>query len=611
MDLDGDGVARGADCDDRDPDVTAGTWYRDEDGDGYGVDDASPAACRPATDAYATQAGDCDDGAAGTHPNATETCDGLDEDCDGAADDGLAFTTWYEDEDGDGYGVAASEAACSQPLGFAASAGDCDDDQPGVNPSAVEVFEDGLDNDCDGVGASLPASMTFDDAAARLDGSSPERVRGSQLAGGGDLLGSGGEALVVGAQDDDGGLIYVYSGDDLEGRPSSPSAFATITAENPGDSLGATWGQAGDVRINEDSSPDLLAGAQGWTGDSFEPVMGCQESAPGSVYVFYGPLDPGVRSATGANRAVDGPPGGGNFGRSWASGGSVDGDTTNDLVVGASNEANDRVCKAGTAYVFKLPLGVHQNSVTDAWVQIRGTADSDSAGERVGLGDLDGDGLSEVVVAAPGARGFIGEVGIFGGADVPGEGAAYTMSEAAVLLVGSQDSSVTSASSFGQGVDAGADLDGDGLNDLVTSAPVRPGGGRVYIVHGAAVLPATLDDPSVSTLTGITNADAFGYSVMLPGDVTDDGLGDLLVGAPYDDAEGAPVYLFAGPITAAVSGPLDALSVIRPPEDPEDSEVLLAGRMDLNEDGVSDFGVAVPYANDGAGAVAIWFGGGF
>ena len=97
---------------------------------------------------------DCDDGNAQVNPGAQETCNGYDDDCDGLIDDDDAGTTgvhtWYQDDDGDGFGDAADTVAlCDAPSGFVAQGGDCDDAAAAINPDATEVC-DGIDNDCDG-----------------------------------------------------------------------------------------------------------------------------------------------------------------------------------------------------------------------------------------------------------------------------------------------------------------------------------------------------------------------------------------------------------------------------------------------------------------------------
>ena len=106
VDQDGDGSARGEDCDDRDP---------------------------------------------AAYPGAPEVCDGVDNDCDGWIDDeddglvdGLPF---YADADGDGYGTVPLTACTA--AGHALIDGDCDDDDALINPGAEDSC-DGVDRDCDG-----------------------------------------------------------------------------------------------------------------------------------------------------------------------------------------------------------------------------------------------------------------------------------------------------------------------------------------------------------------------------------------------------------------------------------------------------------------------------
>ncbi len=94
---------------------------------------------------------DCDDSDATVNPMADEVCDGLDNDCDGEVDeDATDATTWYADEDGDGYGDSEqTEIACEQPEDAVAEGGDCDDEDDAINPGAEEIC-DGVDNNCDG-----------------------------------------------------------------------------------------------------------------------------------------------------------------------------------------------------------------------------------------------------------------------------------------------------------------------------------------------------------------------------------------------------------------------------------------------------------------------------
>ena len=83
-----------------------------------------------------------------------ETCNAIDDDCDGEVDEGV-LTTFYVDRDGDGFGSSAAGAetrmACSQPAGFSAVATDCDDVGASINPNGSELCDAAeVDENCDG-----------------------------------------------------------------------------------------------------------------------------------------------------------------------------------------------------------------------------------------------------------------------------------------------------------------------------------------------------------------------------------------------------------------------------------------------------------------------------
>ncbi len=153
IDQDCDGEPDDADA------VDAPTWYHDVDGDGYGSDDIEVRQCWASGD-LVSDGSDCNDANDEVNPGEVELCDGLDNDCDGTfdEDDAEDAYTWYLDADGDDFGDESSTTtACSEPVGYAADVGDCDDSDGEVNPDAVQLCGDGIDNDCRGADTTCPA----------------------------------------------------------------------------------------------------------------------------------------------------------------------------------------------------------------------------------------------------------------------------------------------------------------------------------------------------------------------------------------------------------------------------------------------------------------------
>lgn len=132
--------------------VTPGTptdWYIDADLDSYGSSSATPVSCGLQPDGYVADNTDCNDADPLIHPNEPESCNGIDDDCDGTADDGISFTNYYTDNDNDGYGTGAALSLCADPgSGYSQLNGDCDDDDIQVNPGESEICND-IDDNCD------------------------------------------------------------------------------------------------------------------------------------------------------------------------------------------------------------------------------------------------------------------------------------------------------------------------------------------------------------------------------------------------------------------------------------------------------------------------------
>jgi len=248
------------DCDDQidddDPDVedaTAVVWYADTDGDGFGEAIAASGVCSPPPGGTRND-GDCDDAQASVYPGAPELCDGRDNDCDGALDEGVTQAPrFYFDGDGDGSGDPGTFVnACSPPTpSWVPNGSDCDDRDGANGPLLPELCEDGQDNDCDGL-------VDDDDPDAEL-------VDGTlfYVDGDGDGFGTG------------LGLSFCSNPD--------PSQYTTVPGDcddtNPDDTVMGTWfedrdldGHAGTLAVVFGCQPDV--------GQWYPLADDCLDSAP-------------------------------------------------------------------------------------------------------------------------------------------------------------------------------------------------------------------------------------------------------------------------------------------------------------------------------------------
>lgn len=127
------------------------TWYVDADLDTFG--DALGTGiqqCEKPDGNYVKNNEDCNDSEITINPDATEICDGLDNNCDEVIDEGLT-TTYYPDADGDTYGATATPVqACSAPADHVEDGTDCDDTNSAINKGVEEVCANGTDDNCDG-----------------------------------------------------------------------------------------------------------------------------------------------------------------------------------------------------------------------------------------------------------------------------------------------------------------------------------------------------------------------------------------------------------------------------------------------------------------------------
>ena len=611
-DSDLDGYGENEDCDDADPAVNPGasevcdgvdnncdgqvdgfdavdaqTRYTDADGDGFGDDTTATPTCG---DEGVAIGGDCDDSRVEAAPDQPELCEtGADEDCDGLVDED---TWWYPDEDGDGYGVAEG-ASCSAeaPANTSDASDDCDDDDPTIHPSATEICDDGIDQDCDGCTTECPIEFetrSWTDATSTLVGEA--EGTGFSLSGVGDINGDGALDACIGSPFDsevgiDSGKIYLVFGAIRGELP-----LAEMEVQISGHEHSYARACSGMTDTNDDGANEVVVGAYndggasqgeayvflsplvaGLTADDADSAVVADDgghllgfsvgsspsllgtgfpafaiTAPGvetggAVYLFAGP-PAGRVPAVSADLTLLGPEGY-TAGMDMQTGTDLNGDGYDDILVGSPNA--QVTAAPGYAFIVHGPIETSQDLV-DADQIATGPFAKDYFGMGVMiLDDVSGDGLPDWAVMA-----------MMDQDDGPNFGAVYLYSDRDTALLASTDATATflGTSDVPMVADvASADLDGDGNADLVLGAALADNGGlvdagRVLIYSGP--IEGTYGPACASTwLDGETADEYAGIALANLGDLTGDGLDDLGIGVPgahlTDDTTGG-VYLFAG-----------------------------------------------------------------
>ncbi|NOY93977.1 MAG: hypothetical protein GXP55_22570, partial [Deltaproteobacteria bacterium] len=128
------------DCDGQTDEGLRVTYYRDADGDGFGWPATHVQSCPGVPPSgYVRNMGDCDDTCRTCFTGAPESCDGLDNNCNGVIDEG-ATLSYYRDLDGDGHGAGAPVQRCSGGSGWATLGDDCWDTSGFERANAAQVY---------------------------------------------------------------------------------------------------------------------------------------------------------------------------------------------------------------------------------------------------------------------------------------------------------------------------------------------------------------------------------------------------------------------------------------------------------------------------------------
>ncbi len=260
-------------------------------------------------------------------------------------------------------------------------------------------------------------------------------------------------------------------------------------------------------------------------------------------------------------------------GWSVSTAGDINGDGLDDVIVGAWEGDPNGIYNAGESYVvfgrqggFPTTLNLADLDGANGFV-INGIDFIDSSGHSVAAGDVNGDGLNDVIigapVASPNGNAYAGESYIVFGHQA-GFPAALNLAD----LDGSNGIVLNGIDSGdGSGAVAAGDVNGDGLDDVIIGASradpnASRWAGESYVVFGrragfpAALNLSDLDGSNGFVLNGIDAGDRSGISVAAAGDINGDGVDDVIIGAVEADPNGN-VYVVFGIKVEACEGDFD------------------------------------------------------
>jgi len=476
---------------------------------------------------------------------------------------------WWTDQDGDTYASPiGAVTACSSPVGdwLNPTTEDCDDSNAEIYPGHADYCSDGVDSDCSaitpiGCFPSGPVAAEVSDAS--LSGVYPV------VAGVGDIDGDGWSDLALGGS---GTEMHIIHG---PGTGTLSADIVMTSANQPAHPVGSpSLAIDGRQDFNSDGIADMLLGNPDW---GIRAMNWCTDYA-GVAHVQMGGsgLASGALSNTsgvllGAAVAAStvtfvGPGQEGTCTWNTYLGTAVtwlpdaDADGIPDFAISAAQE---QATTAGAVYIFLSSdaAAISSGAIADSGYRLRlnGPASDSRLGSALGSADVDGDGLSDLLISSLGSDpSDAGTVYVVFGRDIP-----TAQSEMPVTsIAGLTFTGVTAGAGAGTSVEGVGDIDGDGDEEFVISAPgERAGDGVVYLVPGFYEVSANYSlEGAFSAITtpGATGAVRFVggtgdglRAAVNAGDINGDSYPDLLIGAPGNSSGaaggGAAYLLYGGP----------------------------------------------------------------